>query len=158
MQRGPFKLMQRLIIVFNLDEQRYALHLSAVERIIRIVEITPLPQAPEIVLGFVNVQGQVIPVFNMRKRFRLPDREISLSDHLIIARTAKRTVALVADAASGVVECGEEELAAANRILPDLKYVEGVAKLEDGLILIHNLDTFLSLEEEKTLEQIMTPT
>lgn len=150
--------MQASMIVFNLDEQRYALRLSAVERIVRIVEITPLPNAPEIVLGVVNVRGQVIPVVNMRKRFLLPDREVTLSDHLIIARTAKRTVALVADAVSGVVEYWEEELAATDRILPDLKYVEGVAKREDGLILIHNLDTFLSLEEEKTLEQAMTPT
>jgi hypothetical protein len=82
--------MQRSIVVFNLDEQQYALHLAAVERIVRVAEITPVPKAPAIVLGVINVQGQVIPVINIRKRFRLPDREMSLSDHLIIARTAKR--------------------------------------------------------------------
>ena len=150
--------MQRSIIVFNLDEQRYALRLSAVERIVRIVEITPLPKAPEIVLGVVNVQGQVIPVVNIRKRFCLPDREISLSDHLIIARTTKRVVVLVADTVLGVVERWEEEVTAADKILPDLEYVESVVKLENGLIFIHNLDTFLSLEEEKILEQAIAPT
>ena len=150
--------MQRSIVVFNLDEQQYALHLAAVERIVRVAEITPVPQAPAIVLGVINVQGQVIPVINIRKRFHLPDREMSLSDHLIIARTAKRAAALVADAVVSVVERWEEELTAADQILPGLEYVEGVVKLEDGLILIHNLDTFLSLEEEKTLEQAMTPT
>jgi purine-binding chemotaxis protein CheW len=149
--------MQRSIIVFTLDEQRYALRLSAVDRIVRIVEITPLPKAPEIVLGVVNVQGQVIPVVNIRKRFRLSDREISLSDHLIISRTARRVVALVADAVLGVVERWEEEITAADKILPDLVYAESVVKLEDGLIFIHNLDTFLSLEEEKTLEQAIAP-
>ncbi len=61
-----------LYIVFTLDEQRYALHLSAVERVICVVEITPLPKAPEIVLGIINVGGQIIPVIDMRKRFRLP--------------------------------------------------------------------------------------
>lgn len=150
--------MRRPIIVFNLDEQRYALRLSAVERIVRIVEITPLPKAPEIVLGVVNVQGQVIPVVNIRKRFCLPDREISLSDHLIIARTTKRVVVLVADTVLGVVERWEEEVTAADKILPDLEYVESVVKLENGLIFIHNLDTFLSLEEEKILEQAIAPT
>ena len=150
--------MQRSIVVFNLDEQQYALHLSAVERIVQVAEITPVPQAPAIVLGVINVQGRVIPVINIRKRFRLPDREMSLSDHLIIARTAKRAAALVADAVVSVVERWEEELTTTDRILPGLEYVEGVVKLEDGLILIHNLDTFLSLEEEKTLEQAMTPT
>ena len=150
--------MQRSIVVFNLDEQQYALHLSAVERIVRVAEITLVPQAPAIVLGVINIQGRVIPVINIRKRFCLPDREMSLSDHLIIARTARRAAAMVADAVVSVVERWEEELTAADRILPGLEYVEGVVKLEDGLILIHNLDTFLSLEEEKTLEQAMTPT
>ena len=150
--------MQSSILVFNLDEHRYALRLSVVERIVRVVDITPLPQAPEIVLGVINIRGRVIPVVNLRKRFSLPDRDIDLSDQLIIAHTAKRAVALMVDAVLDVRERGEENTTAANRILPDLAYIEGVMKLEDGLILIHNLDTLLSLEEEKTLEQAMAPT
>ena len=58
------------IVVFALDEPRYALPLSAVERVVRAVEITPLPKAPEIVLGVINMQGQVVPAVDIRKRFR----------------------------------------------------------------------------------------
>src|SRR3712207_6774571 len=94
----------RRYVVFTLDEHGYALPLSFVERIVRAVEVTPLPKAPEIVLGVINVQGRVIPVVNIRKRFRLPEREIELSDQFIIARTAKRTIALVVDAVGGVAE------------------------------------------------------
>ena len=72
-------------VVFTLDEQRYALHLAAVERIIPVVEITPLPKAPDLVLGIINVGGQIIPVIDTRKRFRLPERELNLSDVLITA-------------------------------------------------------------------------
>jgi purine-binding chemotaxis protein CheW len=68
------------LVVFTLDARRYAVPLSTVERIIRAVEITPLPQAPEIVLGVINVQGRIIPVVNTRKRFRLPECDIRLSD------------------------------------------------------------------------------
>lgn len=150
--------MKKSLIVFSLDDQRYALRLSAVERIVRVVDITPLPQAPEIVLGVINVRGQVTPVVNLRRRFRLPERDINLSDHLIIAHTARRAVALLVDAVLDVMECWEEDTTAADRILPDLPYVEGVVKLEDGLMLIHNLDTVLSLEEEKTLEEAMAAT
>lgn len=78
------------LVVFTLDEQRYALHLAAVERIVRVVEVTPLPKSPEIVLGVVNVQGRIIPVVNIRKRFRLPEREIALSNQLIIASRSRR--------------------------------------------------------------------
>ncbi len=73
-------------VVFGLDEHSFALRLSAVVRVVRAVEVTPLPRAPEIVLGVINVQGRITPVFDVRKRFRLPAREISLSDQFIIAR------------------------------------------------------------------------
>ena len=143
-------------VVFTLDGQRYALYLSDVERIIRVVEITPLPKAPEIVLGIVNVGGQIIPVVNIRKRFRLPERELNLSDVLIIAQTGRRTVALVADTASGVIEGSEQDVTAAKEILPRMEYVKGVVKLKDGMILINDLESFLSLEEEKALDDAMS--
>ena len=138
-------------LVFTLDEHCYALPLSVVERIVRVVDVTPLPKAPEIVLGIVNVEGQVRPVVNVRKRFRLPEREIDLSDQLIIAHTAKRTVALIVDAV-GVAECQDQEVFPAEQILPAMEYFDGVAKLKDGLVLIHDLDKFLSLEEEEALD------
>jgi purine-binding chemotaxis protein CheW len=136
---------------FTLDEHRYALPLSVVERIVRVVEVTPLPKAPEIVLGIVNVQGQVLPVVNVRKRFRLPERPVDLSDQLIIAHSAKRAFALMVDAAD-IIECSDQEVFPADRILPVMEYFDGVAKLEDGLVLIHDLDKFLSLEEEEALD------
>lgn len=143
------------LVVFTLDEQRYALYLAAVERIVRVVEITPLPKSPEVVLGVVNVHGQIIPVVNIGKRFRLPEREIALSNQLIIANTSRRAVALLVDEVSGVLEISEREMIEAGKILPDMDYVEGIVKLEDGLILIHDLNTFLSIEEEKALDDAM---
>lgn len=145
-------------VVFTLDEQRYALYLSAVERIVCVVEVTPLPKVPEIVLGVVNVQGRIIPVVNIRKRFRLSERDMNLSDQLIIAHTSRRAVALLVDAVGGVVECSEQEVVGTAKILPGLDYVEGVVKLKDGMILIHDLDKFLSLEEEEVLDDAMSRT
>ena len=140
------------LVIFTLDEQRYALHLSSVERAIRMVEITPLPSAPEIVIGVVNVHGAVVPVLNIRKRFRLPEREPDLGDQLIIAHTARRDVALVVDTVSDVVTLPSGELVAPETILPQLEFVEGVVKLADGMVFIHDLAAFLSLEEDQALE------
>ena len=145
-------------LVFFLDSQRYALHLSAVDRVARIVHITPVPIAPDIVLGIVNMEGRVIPVINVRQRFNLPKRAISLSDRLIFARTKRRSVALVADAVNDVIECAEWNMISAEHVLPGLGHVEGIIKFEDGLILIHDLDTFLSLEEEASLDFALSST
>lgn len=147
--------MTHRYVVFILEGQHYALHLSAVDRTVRMVHITPLIKAPDIVLGIVNIQGQVTPVINVRRRFGLPEREIALTDQLIVAHTARRPVALVADAVMDVVECSGQSMVTAESILPEAEYLEGVVKFKDGLILIHDLDTFLSLEEENSLDRAL---
>jgi purine-binding chemotaxis protein CheW len=146
--------MKRLnwIVVFTLDEQMFALHISAVERVIRVVEITPLPEAPEIVIGIINMQGNIIPVFDARKRFRLPDRKMRLADQFIIAHTSRYTVALLVDSVAGIFEQTPQETIDAVEVLPGMEYIEGVVKMEGGIVLIHNLDTFLSITEETALE------
>jgi purine-binding chemotaxis protein CheW len=147
--------MNRLnrLVSFNLDDQKFALFLAAVMRIIRVVEITGLPEAPAIVLGIINIHGEIIPVFDIRKRFSLPRREMQLDDQLIIAHTSRGTVALLVDSVNDVFEVSEEKVVAGESILPGLDYIEGVVKTKDGMILIHDLEEFLSLAEEKALNE-----
>jgi purine-binding chemotaxis protein CheW len=140
------------LVVFTLDECRYALPLAAVERTVRMVEIAPLPKAPEIVSGVINLQGRVVPVLNIRKRFRLPERTPDPSDQLLIATAAGRTVALAVDTVCSVMEPSASEVIAPPIIAPGLEYLAGVIKLADGMLFIHDLDRFLSLEEEQALE------
>lgn len=140
------------LVVFTLDSRHYALPVDTVERVVRAVEITPLPKAPAVVLGLINLSGQIVPVFDLRRRFHLPAKEIALKDRFIIARTSRRRVAFVADFVDTAVEYPPQEVVMAESILPDLPYVQGVVKLKDGMVLIHDLDRFLSLQEEKGLE------
>ena len=144
-----------MIVVFALGDQRCGLPLSVVERVVRVAGFTPLPEAPEIVLGVVNVQGRVTPVIDVRRRFRLPERAIALTDQMVIAHTTRRLVALLVDAVTDVLEYSEQQAVAAEDVLPDLQYLEGLVKLDDGVILIHNLDRFLSLDEETALDRAM---
>lgn len=118
-----------------------------------MVDVTSLPRAPDVVLGVINVQGRVIPVVNLRRRFHLPERDTFLTGQLVIAHTARRPVALIVDAASGVLEYSADEAVGARDIVPGIEHVEGVVKLADGLVLIHDLDKFLSLEEETALDR-----
>ncbi len=143
------------LLEFMIVDQQYALFLDSVDKVVRAVEVTPLPDAPESVLGVVDVQGQVLPVLNIRKRFGIPDKEIDLTDQLIIARTKRRMVVLLVDRVNGVIEHSEDEIFDTKKISPCMEYIKGIVKLEDGMILIHDLDKFLSLDEEKTLENVM---
>lgn len=144
------------IVLFTLDEPRYALYLSAVERIVRAVEVTPLPKAPEIVLGVINWQGRIIPVVDIRRRFRLPARETGPDDRFIIARAAQRQVALAADSVAGIRELTDQERVSAGQAVPFAENLKGVAKIDGDLILIYDLDRFLSLDEEQKLHAALS--
>lgn len=143
------------LVVFRLEGRRYALPLPSVERAVRAAEVTPLPKAPAIVLGVIDVGGQVLPVLNVRKRFRLPEREITVDDQFLIARAGSRTVVLVVDVVEGIMDSPAAGRVAAAEIVPGLEQVEGVFKHADGLILIHDLEKFLSLDEGQNLDEAL---
>ncbi|OGW57628.1 MAG: chemotaxis protein CheW [Nitrospirae bacterium RIFCSPLOW2_12_42_9] len=140
------------LIVFTLDDQRLALSISSVNRVIRVVGITPLPKGPDIVIGIINMQGNIIPVVNIRKRFCLPERDINLNDQIIITHTSKRTIGIVVNSVIGLIESAEEKIVTSEAIVPGIDYVEGVVKLEDGLLIIHDIEKFLSIEEEVAID------
>ncbi len=143
------------IVVFTLDELSYAFPLNTVLRVIHAIEIKHLPQAPAIISGIINVQGRIIPVADIRKRLNLAEREVDPDDRLIIADTGKREVAIVVDSVSGIRDIDPLQLSAAGETLPFAKHLRGVAKLENELVLIYNLEEFMSLEEEEVLEQAL---
>lgn len=140
------------IVRFTLDAHQCGVWLDAVERVLPAMELMPLPHAPAIVLGVFNLAGRIIPTFNLRRRFGLPERELAVTDHFIVARARGLTVALVVDDTPGLAACDPATLTQAKSILPGLPLVQGVLRHAEGLILIHDLGDFLSLEEAKQLD------
>ena len=141
------------LVVFSIDERQFALDIAAVERVYRCVEIAPLPTAPPGVRGVINVRGEILPVFDLRAQLNFPRRELRASDHLIIAQTTWRTVALLVDHVIGVVPCHRSSLTSAESILPGLKRsIAEVLKYDREIVLVHDLDFFLSVEERDALQ------
>ena len=140
-------------VLFSVADQRYAIALGAVDQIIRAVEITHWPQAPGIVLGVINFHGDVLPVIDLRRRFGLPEITLHSSHHMILAKTLARRVVLPVESVIGVVTLQEEEVVPGASILPESKYITGVARRSDGLVLIHDLEALLSAKEEEELRK-----
>ena len=143
------------IVVFTLDEPRYALPLSTVERVVRAMEFTTLPNSPEVILGVINAQGVVIPVINIRPLLKLPAREIDCDDRFIIVRTSKRLVALLVDDVVGTREIVDGMFVSAKKSLPFAENLLGVAKLDNEMVLIYDLENLLTLDEEENLSVAM---
>lgn len=143
------------LVAFRLEDRHYALHLTVVERVLRMVAVTPLPKAPAIVLGVVNFHGQIIPVFDLQRRFGLSSRNHGLSSTLLVARTNKRTMAFPVNDVLGVQEVAADIVTLPAAVVPGIGLVVGMVALSDGVLFIHDLDAFLCLDEEQQLTEAL---
>ena len=141
------------VVIFEVAAQRFGLPLERVEQALRIVEITPLPRAPAVVSGVINVRGAVLPVVDLRHRFHLPQRPSRLSDQLLVVDSPARRLALRVDAVHGVVDYPTRDFTAAETVVPGMEFLRGIARLADGLVLIQDLEQLLTLAEERELAE-----
>jgi len=142
------------LVVFMVEGTRYAVSLSAVERAYAMPAVSPLPGAPAAVLGMINLHGRPVAVVDPRRRLGLPAREYGLAAHLLIARTPRRTLAIPTDEVLGVVELELAAMTPAAAVAPGLPPA-GIAALPDGLLFIHDLDAFLTPEEEGQIDRAL---
>jgi purine-binding chemotaxis protein CheW len=140
------------VVVFEVAGQLYALPAVDVRELVRAVAIVPLPRAPAIVEGVINLRGKVVPVLDVRSRFRLPVKPLDPADHLLIASAGEYLVAVRADRAVNLVRLDQADVEEARGLVPGVEYVAWVARLPNNLVLIHDLRTFLSRSESAELE------
>ena len=131
------------ILICTIDDRQYGFDLTVVERSILASEITPIPQAPDSVLGAINMHGQIIPVINLRSLLGLPPREIALNDHFVICREGTKTIALWVDRVKLVRSCTEEEFIPARDIMADLDIIRCALKDGDNITLIFDLEKLI---------------
>jgi purine-binding chemotaxis protein CheW len=140
------------LVVFQVENQRFAIPLFSIERVVAVVEVSPLAKAPDFILGTINFQGDFLPVIDMRNVFRLPSKEIDLNDQLIITQTKSLKIALWIDSTIEVVGLTDEEIANCGKIMLDTNQVRGIFKFEDGMVLLQDLDQLLTVEQISLLQ------
>lgn len=141
--------------LFGIEGLRYALPLERVERVAQAVAVTPLPDGPDAVLGVVDLHGRIVPVVDLRRRLGHPSRNVRLDDSMVVADTAFRKVIFFADTVEGVVEAPESVTTMGRDVAPGLELVQGVMRVGEDLILIHDLDRVLSIEEQARLSKAL---
>jgi purine-binding chemotaxis protein CheW len=132
------------LLVFELEGIRIAIPSATVHEVVRAVAISPLPRAPAAIEGVINARGTLVPVFDLRQRLGLAARPLAPHHHLVLARSGARPAALRVDRAVELVAVTEADIESAERVAPGAGYGSAVAKLPDGLVVIHDLERFLS--------------
>ncbi|MCK5611347.1 chemotaxis protein CheW [Candidatus Pacearchaeota archaeon] len=140
--------------IFRINDQSYGIPLNDVQRVIRAVDITSLPEGPESILGIINVNGQMLPVLNIRKIFHLKEKDISVHDRIILFQ-AKILICFVVDSVDGVATFTDSQFQQSTQIHPLLEqYVLGVAAFELKNILIIDLNRFINEQELRSFKEI----
>jgi purine-binding chemotaxis protein CheW len=142
------------IFIFAVADMKHALFLSGVEKVEFAVEVTPFPEAPHVVIGVINWRGQMLPVLSMRRRLHLPERSVMTADRIIIVQSSRRRIALMVDEVMGVRLTERSDFTSADALSDGLGCVAGATRTEDGIVLIHDLELFLTEEDEKALEKL----
>ena len=142
-------------VAFTVAGQSFAMPLASVDRVVRMVEVTALPGGPEIVTGVIDLQGCVIPVFDIRKRFSLPPSPIKPSDQLIVVRTSARSISIPVDSVTGLITPKLGDVTHSEQFAPGNPYVIGATQVSGELTLIYDLEKFLSIDEESILDDAL---
>ncbi|MBI2478918.1 MAG: chemotaxis protein CheW [Planctomycetia bacterium] len=134
------------VLVFEVGDKRFGVHSGNVREVVRAVKLSPLPEAPGIVEGLLNLRGQILPVVDVRRLFSLAPRKIRHTDYLIVVATDDRTFALHVDLAIDLIELPASDVQPANTALPQAGLVDVVAKTNDGLVHVLDVARLASLE------------
>lgn len=135
-------------LFFNLDQYNFALPIDKVDKTIRVVAITELPRAPEIVLGIINLNGNIIPVINLRKKLGLIARPLQLSDKFIIVFTKKNYLALWVDDIQDVIRVPDNYIVKAQNLYFNIDLVKASIKYQNDIFLIYDLEKCLNNKEK----------
>ncbi len=155
-KRGVMSDSSRMI-VFAVEAQRFGVRLSQVERVISAVEVTPLPGAPRVVLGVVDMHGEIVPVYDTRVRFGGQASPVRARDQFLLLRRGDGMAALVVQETIGVfdLETDAAPVALAPAQESEHGWFDGTTRLADDLVLIHDVDRFLSAAESGALNDAL---
>src|SRR5690625_68282 len=148
--------IDRKVIVFQLNNEEYAVSVDQVGSIERIQPITRVPQTADFVKGVINSRGVVIPVIDLRIRFGLDEIEHSDSTRIIIFYLDDIEVGLIVDVANDVVDIPENIIEPPPEVVGTVHvdYIEGVAKLDDRLLILLDLQKVLTTDEIEHLKKV----
>jgi len=138
-------------ILFELAKTTYAIRAELVQQMEMIETITPVPNAPKFVEGVVFSRGQVIPAINLRIKLGLQKAEYDLRTRLIVIQTGSRTVGAIADSAREFVSIPSNAIQPPpDAIGSSGKYISGIIRLGERIILLLNLEELLQSVDEMT--------
>jgi len=147
-QKGKF-------LTFSLGTEFYGIEIKHVTEIIGLQLITEIPEMPEYIKGIINLRGKIIPLMDVRLRFRKPFREYSDRTCIVVIDIREISVGLIVDSVSEVIAIPDEEIVTPPNVNKNgNKYIKGIGKVGHDVKLLLDTDKLLNDEEVENLNNI----
>ena len=147
------------LVGFRIGEETYGVQIGAVREIVRVPEITSVPNAPDMIEGVINLRGKIIPVMDLRKRFGIEAVQPDKKNRILVVELDNKLLGLIVSSASEVLKIPPSEIAAPGTVFAEgeSSYVTGVGKLKGRLIVLLDIARLLRQPEFKKLEEAAEP-
>jgi len=148
--------MEKQYVIFKLGNEEYGVDIMNVKEISEYKQSVKIPNTPKFVDGIINLRGDITPIINLKKRFDLESNEANSDTRIIVINIRNKQVGFVVDEASQVLRIGEDDIEPAPDLVAgvDKKYISGVGKLQDKIVLLLDLEYILTDEEKDKIQHI----
>jgi purine-binding chemotaxis protein CheW len=141
-------------VVFHVGKELFGIGIGLVREIVRVPEITEVPDAPRFLKGVINLRGRILPVIDLRRRFGLPQAEMTKSTRVLVTENAGTAVGLLVDGVTEIRKTATETIEAPPDMVAavGIEYITGVVKMQERLVILLDLDKVLNVEDMRKIE------
>lgn len=141
------------LVTFHLCDEEFAVDILNIQGINRMVQVTRVPNSPDFVEGIINLRGQVIPIIDLRKRLNMPHKDYNKQTRFIVVEIHKLVTGFIVDSVNEVLRIDRSVTEAPPALIGNVsnEFITGIAKLDDRLITLLDLDKILSFDETVAL-------
>lgn len=149
-------MSEKKVIVFTLGNERYGVDVEQVLSIEKAIDITRVPNTAPFVKGIMNLRGIIYPVIDLQTRFHIGESVITSETRLAIVQVEDLKVALIVDTAEDVMTIDSEKIESAPELVGGVnaEYINGIAKINEGLLILLNLDRILRHDDVEIIKQL----
>lgn len=150
--------MEKQLVIFRVGNEDFGIDISAVEGIVKLQEITRIPQAPSYMEGITNLRGAVLPVIDLSKRFGQPAQETTRETRIVVAFAGDTKLGMIVSAVSEVLTIDDSVIEPPPPLASGIssEYIVGVAKIDHRLVILLDLSKVLSMDEKMQVARVLT--
>lgn len=149
-------MSDRQYVIFKLGDEKYGVDISNVGGITEFTTITKVPDAPTYIEGIINLRGDIIPIINLKTRFKIATTAENADPRIIVYNTNERDIGFIVDDASQVLRLEDQNVEPAPTIIKgaNRQFIDGVGKVDGEIIVLLDFEKILSEEETELLEEL----